>query len=195
MGIIPKAVPWINSLTTTGPAIIGVIVLSALGVLNFNKAIKEGVPWTAIILCASTLAVGKWLTSPDFGITTVIGSIIAPSISNSSVIIAILLVTAFAIIMTNFTSNIVTTTVAYNLLTPLITATGVMNPVLSTILIGIGASMAYATPPSIAHVALAAGSGYCDSKDMLISGGATAIVSIICVTVFTILFKGVFMYG
>jgi len=70
-----------------------------------------------------------------------------------------------------------------------------MNPVLSTILIGIGASMAYATPPSIAHVALAAGSGYCDSKDMLISGGATAIVSIICVTVFAILFKGVFMYG
>lgn len=195
MGIVPKAVPWINSLTTTGPAIIGVIVLSALGILNFNKAIKEGVPWTAIVLCASTLAVGKWLTSSDFGITTVIGSIIAPSISNSSVIIAILLVTAFAIIMTNFTSNIVTTTVAYNLLTPIITATGVMNPVLSTILIGIGASMAYATPPSIAHVALAAGSGYCDSKDMLISGGATAIVSIICVTIFAILFKGVFMYG
>lgn len=195
MGTVPKAVPWINSLTTTGPALIGVIALGILGVLDYNKALKEGVPWTAIILCATTLAVGKWLTSADFGITTMIGGFIAPTFSASSHFIALFIVIALTIIMTNLTSNIVTTTVCYNLLTPIIVATGVLNPALSTILIGMGASMAYATPSAIAHVALAAGSGYCDSKDMLISGGITAIISILIVFGFSLMFGGIFAIG
>jgi sodium-dependent dicarboxylate transporter 2/3/5 len=93
--------------------------------------------------------------------------------------------------MTNLMSNIVATTVAYNLLTPIVIATGVISPILSTILIGIGASMAYATPPAIAHIALAAGSDYCDSKDMLKYGGIATIISIILVTGFGFIFGGI----
>jgi sodium-dependent dicarboxylate transporter 2/3/5 len=54
------------------------------------------------------------------------------------------------------------------------------------------ASMAYATPPAIAHVALAAGSDYCDSKDMLKYGGAATIISIVFVTLFSFFMKGIF---
>ena len=93
--------------------------------------------------------------------------------------------------MTNLMSNIVTTTVAYNLLTPIVIATGAISPVMSTILIGICASMAYATPPAIAHVALAAGSEYCDSKDMLVYGGIATIISIVFVVVFGTVFGGI----
>lgn len=186
-GLWPNFIPILKTWTTTVPPIFGIIVLCLFGILNFNDAMKNGVPWTAIILCASTLAVGKWLTSADLGITTAIGSALINTIGTPSALELILIIIAFTTIMTNFMSNIVTTTVAYNLLTPIVIATGAISPELSTILIGICASMAYATPPAIAHVALAAGSGYCDSKDMLIYGGITTFISII----FVVLFGGI----
>ena len=113
-------------------------------------------------------------------------------ITTTNPFIMVLIVAGFTIIMTNLMSNIVTTTVSYNLLTPIILATGIISPALSTVLIGMSASMAYATPPAIAHVALAAGSGYCDSKDMLKYGGIVSIVSIIFVSIFGFVFGGIF---
>lgn len=191
-GLWPTFIPILKTWTTTIPPMLGVIVLCALDVLKFNDAIKNGVPWTAIILCASTLAVGKWLTTAEYGITDAIGNMMSSILGTPTAFTMVLAVVAFAIIMTNLMSNIVTTTVAYNLLTPIVIATGVISPVLSTILIGIGASMAYATPPAIAHIALAAGSEYCDSKDMLKYGGLVTIISIVLVAGFGFLLKGAF---
>lgn len=188
-GLFPTWIPILKTWTTTIPPIFGIVILCACGILKFNDAIKNGVPWTAIILCSATLAVGKWLTSEDLGITAALGGLISSSIQTPTVFGMIFVIVAFAIIMTNLMSNIVTTTVAYNLLTPIVLATGVISPVLSTILIGISASMAYATPPAIAHVALAAGSEYCDSKDMLKYGGIITIISIIIVSLFGLIFR------
>lgn len=188
-GLFPTWIPILKAWTTTIPPIFGIVILCTCGILKFNDAIKNGVPWTAIILCSATLAVGKWLTSEDLGITAALGGLISSSIQTPTAFGMIFVIVAFAIIMTNLMSNIVTTTVAYNLLTPIVIATGVISPVLSTILIGIGASMAYATPPAIAHVALAAGSEYCDSKDMLKYGGIITIISIITVSLFGLIFR------
>jgi sodium-dependent dicarboxylate transporter 2/3/5 len=190
-GVAPDLFPILKTWTTTIPPIFGIVILCLFGVLDFNEALKKGVPWTSIILCGTTLAVGKYLTSEELGITAALGSAISNVLINPSADLMISLIAAFTIIMTNFMSNIVTTTVAYNLLTPIVIATGVISPVLSTILIGIGASMAYATPPSIAHVALAAGSEYCDSKDMLKYGGIVTIISIVLVTAFGFIFGGI----
>ena len=190
-GLFPTWIPILKTWTTTIPPMLGVIVLCLFGIFNFNDAIKNGVPWTAIILCSATLAVGKWLTAAELGITDAIGTVMGNMLGTPNTIGLIFAIVAFAIVMTNLMSNIVTTTVAYNLLTPIVIATGVISPVLSTILIGIGASMAYATPPSIAHVALAAGSEYCDSKDMLKYGGIVTIISIVLVTAFGFIFGGI----
>ena len=190
-GLFPAWIPILKTWTTTIPPMLGVIALCLFGIFNFNDAIKNGVPWTAIILCSATLAVGKWLTAAELGITDAIGAAMGNMLGTPNTIGLIFAIVTFAIIMTNLMSNIVTTTVAYNLLTPIVIATGVISPVLSTILIGIGASMAYATPPSIAHVALAAGSEYCDSKDMLKYGGIITIISIVLVTVFGFVFRGI----
>lgn len=188
-GLFPTWIPILKAWTTTIPPIFGIVILCTCGILKFNDAIKNGVPWTAIILCSATLAVGKWLTSEDLGITAALGGLISSSIQTPTAFGMIFVIVAFAIIMTNLMSNIVTTTVAYNLLTPIVIATGVISPVLSTILIGISASMAYATPPAIAHVALAAGSEYCDLKDMLKYGGIITIISIITVSLFGLIFR------
>jgi sodium-dependent dicarboxylate transporter 2/3/5 len=190
-GIFPDWIPILKTWTTTIPPMLGVIVLCLFGILNFNDAMKNGVPWTAIILCSATLAVGKWLTAAELGITAAIGNAMGVMIGSPSIFGLILAIVGFTIVMTNLMSNIVTTTVAYNLLTPIVIATGIISPVMSTILIGICASMAYATPPAIAHVALAAGSEYCNSKDMLIYGGVATIFSVVFVTLFGFAFGGI----
>lgn len=190
-GIFPELFPILKTWTTTIPPLLGIVVLCLTNVLKFNDAMKNGVPWTAIILCSATLAVGKWLTAEELGITAAIGELMGSIIGGANMFGIIFAIVAFTVIMTNLMSNIVTTTVSYNLMMPIVMSTALISPALATILIGICASMAYATPPSIAHVALAAGSEYCDSKDMLIYGGAATLVSIFFVTGFGAIFGGI----
>lgn len=191
-GLFPTLIPVLKTWTTTVPPIFGIVILCALGVLKFNDAMKNGVPWTSIILCAATLSVGKYLTTDSYGITSAIGNAVSSILTNPSGFVMILVIVAFTMIMTNLMSNIVTTTVSYNLMIPIVIATGVISPVLATVLIGMCASMAYATPPAIAHVALAAGSDYCDSKTMLQYGGIATGISIVLVTIFAFALKGIF---
>ena len=92
---------------------------------------------------------------------------------------SLILIIGFTVILTNLISNIVTTTLSFNIFVPAIVATAALNPILATIIIGFGASLAYALPSSIAHIALTASSGYATSKDMLKYGSILCIISII----------------
>lgn len=58
-------------------------------------------------------------------------------------------------------------------------STAMFSPELATIAIGIGASLAYALPSSIAHIALAGSSGWATNKDMLKYGSIMIVVSIL----------------
>ena len=190
IGIIPSQVQALKALSTTGPAMMGICMLSLIcykgkPILNFSEAIVKGVSWKSIMLCSATLALGSFLTSADFGITTFIGEKFATLLNGASVHLIILLITAMAIILTNLMSNIVTTTVVYNISMPVIiamVASGInIRPELITIIIGLGASLAYATPPAIAHIAIAAGSEWATPKDMLKYGGIMVVISVIIV--------------
>lgn len=196
IGIIPSKVQTLKALSTTGPAMIGICLLSlscykGKPIFNFSEAIVKGVSWKSIMLCSATLALGSFLTSPDFGITAFIGEKFATLLNGTSVHLIILLVVAMAIILTNLMSNIVTTTVVYNISMPVIiamVASGInIRPELITIIIGLGASLAYATPPAIAHIAIAAGSEWANPKDMLKYGGIMTVISVIIVWLIALL--------
>jgi sodium-dependent dicarboxylate transporter 2/3/5 len=159
---------------------IGVAMLSAAGILNVKEAFSKGVAWPAIILCGTTLALGKYLTAEEYGIISNISQYFTNV--NSGWILPIII--GFSVILTNLMSNIVTTTVSFNLFVPTIVATGMVSPVLATILIGVGASLAYALPSSIAHIALAGSSGWANAKDMMKYGSIMMIISMIVMGVF-----------
>ena len=131
-------------------------------------------------MCGATLAIGKYLTADEYGIITYVSQLFA-NINPSHILF---IVAAFAVVLTNLMSNIVTTTVSYNLFVPMILATGMVSPELATILIGVGASLAYALPSSIAHIALAGSSGWANAKDMAKYGAIMAIVSVLIMGVF-----------
>lgn len=174
-GIFPESFPALNSLGAAFPAIVGCAVLAALGVLDVKKGMSSGVSWSAILLCAATLAFGKVLTMESFGITELISSASSAVMSR---VAPMLFVIAFSLILTNMISNIVTTTLAFNIFVPMFIASGAADPVRATIAIGIAASLAYALPSSIAHIALAGSSGWASSRDMIKYGAILIIISL-----------------
>lgn len=174
-GIWPEIFATFNSLGTIWPALVGIIILIACGILDIKEAFSKGVSWSAIILCGATLALGKYVTAEEYGI---INSIEALFI-NIKPDIVLFVIIIFSIVCTNLISNIVTTTVSYNLFVPMIFASGMVSSEIATILIGISASLAYAFPSSIAHIALAGSSGWASTKDMIKYGSILIILSII----------------
>ena len=127
--------------------------------------------------CGTTLALGKYIAATEYGIIPLISSLFV-NVNPASILFIII---AFTIILTNLISNIVTTTLSYNLFVPMIMASGMVSPVIATILIGICASLAYALPSSIAHIALAGSSGWATANDMMKYGTILGIISIIII--------------
>lgn len=174
-GIWPDVFSVFNALGTIWPALIGIIVLIACNILDIKEAFSKGVSWPAIVLCGATLALGKYVTAEEYNIINSIGELFVDI--NPNIILFVIIV--FSIISTNLISNIVTTTVSYNLFVPMIFASGITSPEVATILIGISASLAYAFPSSIAHIALAGSSGWATAKDMIKYGSILIVLSII----------------
>ncbi len=180
-GIWPKAFAGLNDLGTAWPAIIGCIVLCATGCLNVKDGFTKGVSWPAILLCSATLALGSFLTKDEFGVLPAVKAMIEPLTEKLPAILMIVVIVAFTVLLTNLISNIVTTTVSYNLFVPVLLGTASLSPEAATIIIGICASLAYALPSSIAHIALCGSSGWAESKDMLRYGSVMCAVSIVVV--------------
>lgn len=176
IGIWPKTFVTLASLGTVWPAMIGCIILSLTGCLNISQGFSKGISWTAILLCAATLSLGSILKMEEFGILAAINSFLNPILINTNILLLIIILT---VVLTNLISNIVTTTISYNLIVPFLLTSNLFNPIVATIFIGIGASLAYALPSSIAHIALAGSSGWATSKDMFKYGSVMIVISII----------------
>ena len=96
-----------------------------------------------------------------------------------STIIFILVIATLCIIATNFSSNTVCATVFYTISAPIALAMGNINMVALASVIGAAASYAFATPPSTMPMAVVAGTGWVDVKDMFKYGGLMALLSIV----------------
>ena len=195
-GVLPKEMKALADLGVVWPAMAGVVLLSAVPVagkpvLDIKKGMIQGVSWTSILLCAAALALGKYLSEAQYGITALIGQGLEPLMTSLGLTGALLVLIAATVVMTNFMSNIVTTTVMYNVsaaVLPVMAAAGmVILPQTAAILVGLCASLAFATPPAIAHIALAAGSDWAGPRDMLVYGSILALACIPVVLLFSVI--------
>lgn len=197
-GLIPTQLQAVSNLGTVWPAMAGVLLLALIPikgkpVLNISKGFEQGISWTSILLCAAALALGRYVSMEGYGITALIGQGLSPLMNNLGPAGVLLVLIAATVLMTNFMSNIVTTTVMYNVAASILPAlllagsSSLVSMQTAAILVGMCASLAFATPPAIAHIALAAGSGWTSPRDMLLYGGAMALLSIPVVLIFTIL--------
>ena len=162
---------------------------------------KEDIPWTlhrvitVIIFVVTALC---WIFGGDLGKATGIKSIdsfiamvaavaVAASFGHASPLVIILVVAAFIIFLTEFTSN----TASAALLVPVfatIAAKMGMNQEVLVLIIGIGASCAFMLPVATPPNAIVFGSGLIKQKEMMQVGFLLNILSIIVVSAWAYFF-------
>ncbi len=183
-GSIKQFFASLDSLGTAIPAMIGTVLLCIIKtdnkpLITLKEAFAKGVPWSSLVMCAATLALGSAITNADLGITAWITSGLSPLIAKLSPALIMVFFAAWATIQTNVSSNMVTATVVTTALMAL-APTLTMNSIPAlTIMIGSLASYAFATPPAMPSVAIATSSGWTDTWQMLKYGALAGLVSII----------------
>ena len=112
---------------------------------------------------------GSALTHEEAGITAVVSGALSPIIGSMSPIIFVLFIALATVMITNFASNTVTVTLMYSISLPLVYGGAIsgVDPAALTCVIGACPCVACATPPSTAHAAIAAGSGWLNTDTML----------------------------
>ena len=148
-------------------------------IMDYKDAAARGVPWSALIFNAAVLVISGALTLEKVGISDFLISNVTPLVSGMNQTIFILVIATLCIIATNFSSNTVCATVFYTISAPIALAMGNINMVALASVIGAAASYAFATPPSTMPMAVVAGTGWVDVKDMFKYGGLMALLSIV----------------
>ncbi len=172
--ILPTIASAISSLGTPTPPMIGTVVLCLIHfkgkpLMNFTEAMGKGVPWGAVLMVAATGILGSALTNEEVGLTAVAVNAISPLIQNMPPMLFVFMISFFTVLLTNFASNTVTVTLIYSISLPLVYGGAIagVDPAALTSVIGAGACVALATPPSTAHAAIAAGTGWLNTDIML----------------------------
>lgn len=175
---------------TVIPPMVAVVIMCIINVdgkplCNFKEATSKGVPWGMCFLVGSTVVLSSCLTNEATGVTAWIGKMLGSVSANMSPIVIILFFAAFAVIMTNFTSNAVTATLVTTImLTVVLAIPESVNPYAMTAVIASGVNNAFATPLATATITIIAGSGWVTTKETFKHG---AIVAIIAIAVFVLL--------
>ncbi len=177
----------INQYGTAMPPLLGTILLCVIRIKNepiikIDDALKNGIPWGSLLMCAATLVLGSALTNNDIGIKTVLSNAIGSSIGSLPILVLLIIFVSWAAIQTNLSSNMVTATLVASVAGTVLASSNIATNEYNTIicLIGMMASFAFATPPCMPHIAIVAGDENCSTKDVLIFGSILMVISIIC---------------
>ncbi len=186
---MPALATFINNLGTPAPAMIGVVLLSLIKIkgkalMKFDEAMSKGVSWAAVMLVAATMILSSALVDEKVGITAYMVKLISPLIGNLPPMVFVLIVALCTVVMTNFASNTVTVTLIYSIAMPLVLKSAIVgvNPAALTCVIGAGACVAMATPPSTAHAAIAAGTGWLNTDVMFKYGMPISLIGALVLT-------------
>lgn len=182
--VSPEFYKSINQYGTAMPPLMGTLALCIIRIkgqplVKIDEALKKGIPWPSLLMCAATLALGAAMTSDAIGLNKFLQENIGQALKYCPAIVILIVFGVWAGIQTNLSSNMVTATLVATVAAAVIGPTvGLKLPVVACI-IGILASFAFATPPSMPHIAIVAGSDYCDTKNVLIFGSILMVFSII----------------
>lgn len=175
----------INQYGTAMPPLLGVLLLCIIRIdgeplIKVDDAFRNGIPWGSLMMCAATLVLGVALTNDAIGLKAFLKDNIGSSLTGVAAIGLLIIFAVWAAIQTNLSSNMVTATLVSAVAASVLASadTGLNLNAMASV-IGMLASFAFATPPSMPHIAIVAGSDYCSTKDVLIYGGVLMVLSIL----------------
>lgn len=186
--IFPDVYNIVNSYTTAMPPMLGCIILFLIkdnnkSIINFDDAMKNGVVWGAIFMTAAATLVGSILTNASLGINQYVSNFIEPIARELPLFLTILLFTSWTIIETNFSSNIVTTTLVTSIAIIVLSNNQIVSLPAICSIIGFSAAICNMTPAGQSTInTVAISSGYTNAKSMFVWGGIFALFSIIIIS-------------
>lgn len=127
--IAPGAAKAINAYGIALPPLIGAVAMMILTVdgqplLNFKEAMSRGIAWPALIMTASTLALGSAMVNESIGLTAWIKTALSPTIGSLPLYGLIFAFVLWAAVQTNLSSNMVTVTLVCAVAIPIAIAGG-----------------------------------------------------------------------
>ncbi len=184
---LPAVYDYINSFGTAMPPLLGAVAMAIVTVdgvplLNFKDATSKGIPWASLIMVSATLALGSVMTNANIGLTAWISDKISPVAAGMGVSALVFLFAIWAAVQTNFSSNMVTVTVVCAIALPICIATPGVNAAAVACIIGMMASFAFATPPAMATIVFAIGSGWTTTGQMAKYGFMLMIAGVVIAT-------------
>lgn len=176
---------FFNKYGTIMPPLLGTILLCIIRVeekplLEVGDAFKNGVPWASLIMCAATLALGEAIKSEDIGLIAYLQTNLGNSLVSLSPIILLIIFALWAAIQTNLSSNMVTATLVGTVASTVIASTfSTLNLEATICIIGMLSSFAFATPPSMPHIAIISSSETLSTKEVFIYGLIIMLLSVL----------------
>ena len=176
---------FFNKYGTIMPPLLGTILLCVIRVeekplLEVGDAFKNGVPRASLIMCAATLALGEAIKSEDIGLITYLQTSLGNSLVSISPIILLIIFALWAAIQTNLSSNMVTATLVGTVASTVIASTfSTLNLEATICIIGMLSSFAFATPPSMPHIAIISSSETLSTKEVFIYGLIIMLLSVL----------------
>ena len=174
-----------NKFGTVMPPLLGTILLCVIRIndeplIKTEDAFKNGVPWGSLIMCAATLALGEAIKNNDIGLISFFENTLGTTLIHLPSFVLLIIFVVWPAIQTNLSSNMVTaslvSTVASTILLSSVTALSFETVI---VIIGMLSSFAFATPPSMPHIAIISASESASTKDCLIYGSIVMLISII----------------
>ena len=176
---------FFNKYGTIMPPLLGTVLLCVIRVeekplLEVGDAFKNGVPRASLIMCAATLALGEAIKSEDIGLITYLQTNLGNSLVSLSPIILLIIFALWAAIQTNLSSNMVTATLVGTVASTVIASTfSTLNLEATICIVGMLSSFAFATPPSMPHIAIISSSETLSTKEVFIYGLIIMLLSVL----------------
>ncbi len=192
-GSFPVFYAAMNKCTTAMPPLLGCIIMFMTKVkgeqiMNFKEVSTKGVLWGSILMTGAASWLGACLTNKEVGISAWLTHSLTPITAGLPVMGMVFFFMTWVILETNFSSNIVSTTVvsavALSVLMALPAGTVSIGAVVC--MVGIGAAVCNMTPAGQSTInTVAIGSGWTTTKSMFIWGGIFAAMAILVLTFIT----------
>lgn len=165
-------------------ALFAAVAVLACGLVSW-KQVSDNTDWGVLMLFGGGIALSNVMKHS--GASKVLGEQIAALLDVAPVLVIIVVIAAFIIFLTEFTSN----TASAALLVPLFAPIGVqlgLPPEVLIMVIGIGASCAFMLPVATPPNAIVMGTGHIKQKEMMSVGFILNIVSVIIVSIWAYFF-------
>ncbi len=178
-----------NGYGTAFPALVGVVLLCVIRIdkkplVSIKEACEKGVPFSSLVMCAGTLALGSAMTNEAIGLKAYLRNNLATALSGIAPFVLIIIFAVWAMLQTNVSSNMVTATLVTSVAMPIMLAVGsVQLCAITAVVIGMISAFAFATPPSMPHIAIASSSDWSSTKDVALYGMIIALFSVVLAVV------------